>query len=88
MVSLVRINQETNVSPYVLFFATLRSPHTRTAYKKDLIQFLRFLKQYCRGVTPELAEENHLTSFINNLKRNKASDRTINRKIAFLKKGL
>lgn len=86
MVSLVKINQATNTSPYILFFAGLRSPHTQTAYKQDLIQFIRFLNQYYRGVKPETAEEHHLISFINNLKRNKASDRTINRKIAFLKK--
>ncbi len=61
------------------------SPHTLTAYRSDVTQFLRFLDAVYGFQTPEAVEHPHLRAWVVELLTNDYSARTIHRKLSALK---
>ncbi len=61
------------------------SPHTVTAYKIDLGQFMAYLEKQYDGIAIEAIEHTHIRSWMAQLMENGISARTINRKLSCLK---
>ena len=69
---------------YYGFIHNFSSEHTREAYKRDLSKFLKFLTAHFRNLDELKVEHAHVVAFKDDLLKNEASPRTVNRTLSTL----